>query len=85
MTPFAIVITLAITATILAVYLFCKYSSAEDNLKVTVSIVSFICWVLCLAYFDYERAKENESKIACAASFQRASSAGSSGCGCCTR
>lgn len=64
MTPFAIVITLAITATILAVYLFCKYSSAEDNLKVTVSIVSFICWVLCLAYFDYERAKENESKIA---------------------
>jgi hypothetical protein len=64
MTPFAIVITLAIIATIVAVYLFCKYSSAEDDLKITVSIVSIVCWLGCLSFFDYDRAKENESKIA---------------------
>jgi uncharacterized membrane protein len=64
MTPFAIVITLAVIATIVAVYLFCKYSSAEDDLKITVSIVSIVCWLMCFAYFDYEHVKENESKIA---------------------
>lgn len=64
MTPFAIVITLAVIATIVAVYLFCKYSNSEDDMKITVVIVSVVCWLICFAEFDYEYAKERESKVA---------------------
>lgn len=64
MTPFAIVITLAVLATIVAVYLFCNYSNFEDGQKLVVVIVAVSCWIFCFGYFDCKRSEEQQSKVA---------------------
>lgn len=64
MTPFAIVITLAFIATIVAIYLFCKYSNFEDDQKLVVVIIAVASWICCFIYFDYKRAEEQRNKIA---------------------
>lgn len=64
MTSFAIVITLAFIATVVAVYLFCNYSNFEDDQKLVVVIIAVACWICCFGYFDYKRSEEQQSKVA---------------------